>query len=105
VTADEARSLKIDDPVEARYNGSWRRCRFVRFRAERGAFPRLVVRRVGLTANARPYPRVLRLLTEVCLPAPGPALTANVFADWLDEQGEPTAAAKLRKAFPIADGR
>lgn len=30
-----------------------------------------------------------------------PPLTANVYADWLDENGEPMAAAKLRAAFPM----
>lgn len=31
-------------------------------------------------------------------------ITANVFADWLEENGENRAAAKLRSAFPIHDG-
>lgn len=29
--------------------------------------------------------------------------TANVFADWLDDAGEPAAAEKLRKAFPLTE--
>jgi uncharacterized protein (TIGR02996 family) len=33
------------------------------------------------------------------------ALTANVYADWLEDNGEPAAAAKLRAAFPLDDGR
>jgi len=31
-------------------------------------------------------------------------LTANVYADWLEDNGEPGAAAKLRVAFPLDDG-
>lgn len=30
---------------------------------------------------------------------------ANVYADFLEEAGEPRAAALLRQAFPLADGR
>lgn len=31
----------------------------------------------------------------------GDCVTAHVFADFLEENGEPTAAAKLRAAFPL----
>lgn len=30
--------------------------------------------------------------------------TANVYADWLEENGELAAAHKLREAFPLCDG-
>jgi hypothetical protein len=38
------------------------------------------------------------------LGTPPDPLTGNVYADWLEENGEPIAAAKLRAAFPLDDG-
>jgi len=35
---------------------------------------------------------------------PHDRLSANVYADWLEDNGEPAAAAKLRQAFPLDDG-
>ena len=35
---------------------------------------------------------------------PHDRLTANVYADWLEENGQHQAAAMLRQAFPIDDG-
>lgn len=43
-------------------------------------------------------------LSEKYVPPHRP-FAANVYADWLDENGEPHAAAKLRAAFPLDDGK
>lgn len=62
----------------------------------------LEVRPEGVTKLGRRRPSLLVFLEEITPLEPFDRTTANVFADWLEENGEPEAAAKLRKAFPIA---
>jgi hypothetical protein len=51
------------------------------------------------------YPNKDRTLAELDLVRHYETATANVYADWLDEHGEPMAAHKLRQAFPIDPGK
>src|SRR5215471_5602637 len=63
------------------------------------------VRPAGRDSLGRRLGTVRRWAPEV-LHAAGPdALSANVYADWLAEQGQHQAAAMLRQAFPMDDGR
>jgi len=63
------------------------------------------VRREGFDSIGRRYGEVRRAAAHVSLAAPPhDRLSANVYADWLEDNGEPAAAAKLRAAFPIDDG-
>lgn len=58
--------------------------------------------RIGRTRDGKRYPATM--VFSCCLdrmPGAKTCETANVFADWLDDQGEHTAAEKLRAAFPI----
>ena len=62
------------------------------------------VRPAGRDSLGRRLGTVRRWAPEV-LHAAGPdALSANVYADWLEDNGEPAAAEKLRAAFPLDDG-
>jgi hypothetical protein len=62
---------------------------------------RVTVRRVGKTRTGHPYPHFTRTADYLQrLPRPD-APAFHVAADWLDENGEPMAAAKLRQAFPL----
>ena len=65
-----------------------------------GRVTTLLLRRVGKTRSGFRYPPTRRwprdLRPAVCDP-----LSATVHADWLEENGEAQAAAKLRKAFPL----
>jgi len=71
----------------------------------RGAFRlRLRVRPAGFDALLRVRVPVSRYAHEVSHPSPPDTLSANVYADFLDEAGEPAAAAKLRSAFPLDGG-
>lgn len=63
------------------------------------------VRRVGTAPGNRRYPMVPRLIRDI-QPRPNyDTPTANVYADFLEEQGEYKAAELLRRAFPFADGK
>jgi uncharacterized protein (TIGR02996 family) len=103
VTAEEAAALKPGDVVECRRDGGW-----ARVRVEEGwgpAYPEyrgaVCVRRVGRTARGDRYPRAWvnpALLSRARDLDPAPA---NVFADWLDDHGEHSAARLLRAAFPL----
>lgn len=58
------------------------------------------LRRPGLTRRGTAYPTVYRSEAEVEPDLDRP--TANVYADFLEDNGEPAAAAKLRREFPLA---
>jgi hypothetical protein len=58
----------------------------------------------GTVRSVRAWLEDRGLTLRDALPPDHEPLTANVYADWLDEQGEPSAAAKLRKAFPLDAG-
>lgn len=62
----------------------------------------LRVRRVGRTRSGASYRSTRRYLSGLRpLSAPLPPEPANVYADWLEENGEARAAARLREAFPL----
>lgn len=69
--------------------------------------PYLALRREWPKWNpAKVYPQFNRDVDNVirwnaCDPRAGDPTTANVFADYLEEQGEDRAAAMLREAFPM----
>jgi len=61
------------------------------------------LRRPGLTPGGKNrawFSGHVERFRVVGRPPPPPA-PANVYADWLEEHGEPAAAAKLRLAFPL----
>lgn len=66
---------------------------------------RLTLRPNGVTADGMRRGSIRRWPDEV-LRVDLDVVTANCFADWLDERGEHRAAFKLREAFPLvrADG-
>lgn len=98
-------NLSAGDAVEAWIGGRWRLAEVVAVarRCDPILEPCLTVReaaagRKGGAAGARP-----KTACEIRPPGAGAfrAEGANVFADWLDDHGEPAAAAKLRAAFPL----
>ena len=58
------------------------------------------VRRLGKTLWGTAFPLVARHVSEI-LTLASDAGTANVFADWLEEEGEMSAATKLRERYPM----
>lgn len=65
----------------------------------------VIVRRVGHDKLGRRFGISERDPHDLSHAPTGDALSANVYADWLEEHGESRAAAKLRSAFPIDDGK
>jgi hypothetical protein len=62
------------------------------------------IRRLGHDINGKSHRPSWRDKWNVSI-APGHSrVTANIFADFLEECGEARAAEKLRAAFPIEDG-
>lgn len=109
MTDEEALKLKPGDRVEAITMTRPRLCEFVRewvpclvASVTRRGPVRVVVCPVG-----RPWNRV-RYTNRAVVPRnvrwPCDPLTANVFADHLEEHGFEEAAAFLRRAFPLCDG-
>jgi hypothetical protein len=111
MTEEEARALKPGDRVEIGDRrlfcpGLPRAARVTGFAAnERGELC-VRIRRDGpsgdgLTPSGKVrQPEVFHHSYLRRLPAL-PPIPANVYADWLDEQGEHRAAALLREAFPL----
>jgi|SRR5215813_3789425 len=58
--------------------------------------------RLRRVAPGRACASFLRHASEIALASRYDPLTANVFADWLEENGEIRAATKLRAVFPLA---
>jgi uncharacterized protein (TIGR02996 family) len=63
----------------------------------------VAIRWPELRPNGRRFPPQRRY-SEALRHAPEP-IAANVYADFLEENGHPEAADLLRKHFPLADGR
>jgi hypothetical protein len=63
--------------------------------------PRVWVRRLGGSRRGGRFPSHRRRAEELYFVARPFLETANVYADWLEEQGEYRAAALLRAAFPL----
>src|SRR4051794_13465582 len=62
------------------------------------------VRRDGLTPGGRRRPARWHAAGGLYLLSRYDVVAGNVWADFLDEAGEPMAAAKLRRAFPLNSG-
>lgn len=63
------------------------------------------LRRMGKTASGSRYPLVSKFPWDVYPPPARDTTTANVFADWLEDEGFTDAASALRLAFPIENGK
>lgn len=107
MTTEEARNLQVGDYVETMIGRKWMlvvvedviiSSYSTQFHSMSNVFVR--VRRPGRTSNGRRYSSYSRLESDL-RKSPYDAVTANVFADWLVENDEPRAAAKLRERFPF----
>lgn len=110
MTDKEALALKPGEMIEAHVSGGWRW--FVVHSVHRREHRRhyeyaveVVGRRLGNTGAGASYPKVTKYPGSLRPARKKPdGMTANVYADYLDEVDEPSAAAKLRKAFPLDGG-
>lgn len=102
MTDEEVVALKPGDMVDANYGKAWVRCRVVaKTMPVRGYRVRVRLRPIGQTAKGYLRPEVWR---EPARLRPNPERdghTANVFADFLEERGEMSAARLLRETFPL----
>jgi hypothetical protein len=108
MTNAEVRALKPGQQVEARYESGWRSVVIVEVREQPwdGYRPLVVLaRRGGLTSKGHLYPTWYFGPDSVRPPQHLDPVPANIYADFLDEHGEHRAAAMLREAFPLADGK
>lgn len=114
MTNEEALELKRGDMIEVRESkGHMWSSRVVvevlksKHRLVSGTLVTVVVvaRRIGLTKRGRLKPANTFNPLSIRLSRVQNRTTANVYADWLLENGEPLAAIKLREAFPIDDGK
>jgi hypothetical protein len=107
MTEEEAAKLKEGDIVEIRIGG-----KIVRAKVEaevswwcnayRGRKPiHIRVSRCGKTTVGGKYPSLLRDIKEITRFVSRPSETANVFADFLEENGHVEAADLLRREFPL----
>lgn len=98
--AAAVRAGNVTDPAEINRlvgNGSWTDL----------VCDECTTRRLGEVVEVGDPPDYESSTARLCLPCLRKALgmeaaTANVYADFLEEQGEPAAAAKLRAMFPAA---
>lgn len=103
MTDDEALALKPGDVVKTRLGGRQTTVTVVwtgTYFDDPGFY--VMVRRLGKITPRRFYPVKRRDASEVEYVGPADPPTAHVYADWLEENGEPRAAEMLRKAFPLA---
>lgn len=66
---------------------------------------RFFIQKEGKTANGRNYPCLPYYPNDLRKVYKLNPQTANVYADWLEENNEPWAARKLREAFPLDNGK
>ena len=111
MTDIEALALKPGDRVEAQLDGVWRLCVIETVEMRYMQHPPLVFyryRRIGKTRRGHRFPLNQVWHGESVLVRRVPhhdPVTANVFADFLEDHGEVIAANLLRKTFPLADGK
>lgn len=92
-------AVKEGDIVDYKnWSGKWQTGRVVRFDAN---FVNVVVRKVGRTKSGIQFRLQSFPISRMRRPFEFPPEPANVFADWLEENGEARAAEKLRQAFPL----
>ncbi len=102
MTNEEGLTLKVGDMVTLSFrNVIWIGMVVEAPHLHRNSSVSVLVRREGINKHGRRYAPSQRHPAHLTLTGAYDATTANVFADWLDEQGESQAAAKLRAAFPI----
>ncbi len=103
MTFEDAVKLNPGGVVHWRANGRVFAGKVVRVRVfSRVAVVCVDVRPFGLTPAGRRRPVVCKYNSEIRRSDLPPA-PAHVFADFLDENGEPRAAEKLRAAFPMGE--
>jgi hypothetical protein len=106
MTDAEALALKQGDTVIAEFGRRWFPAivsRVVVWDFGTIVQVRVWVRKPGKTKGNARYGSFKREPDQL-RHAPEP-VAANVYADFLEENGHPEAAALLRKSFPLADGR
>jgi uncharacterized protein (TIGR02996 family) len=101
VTVEEAQELRVGDYVTYFQGREMLVGKFVQ-RIEPSQW--VYVRRLGTTTAGTSYPMVPRKIRDIQPRPHYDAPTANVYADFLEEQGEYRAAELLRRTFPFADG-
>jgi len=101
MTEREIQALQIGDRVTTRIGSESVLCAVVSraWRTGRELSWRIPLRRVVPVKACVTFER---RAIEIALASRYDPLTANVFADWLEENGEIRAAAKLRAVFPLA---
>lgn len=104
MTEQEALALKPGDRVEAKMGDTWRHCKVLHVLSfNDGSFHTMLVRRIGLQRNGREFTPIYKWNLKQLRPV-GANYAQQVYADWLEQEGYPEAAAALRKRFPLADG-
>lgn len=91
---------KKGDEVEYQARGTWKRGTVTDI-YNTGYF-RAVIQPEGFTPSGRRRGLTRCRLERVRLVRSYDPTVANIYADWLDEHDEPTAAQKLRRAFPLS---
>jgi hypothetical protein len=107
MTEDEARQLKKGDRVMVHVAGKWRPEVVVRLEDTWGASAGKYVAVRSRKPGRRPGGQLFKVnwYRSEEIRRAWDAVPANVYADFLEENGHPEAAALLRKHFPLADGR
>ena len=99
MTVEELRALKVGDRVWTDHSGQRDvLCVVTNWPFQDRGTWFVSIRRVDLVSSHR----VNRDASRLILFERRDSFTANVYADWLEENGEPQAAVKLRAAFPIS---
>lgn len=101
---EEAGFVRIGDVVSARYSDKYKLVRIESvYPSDWNGLPvSFTVRR--LSEGSKRFPAVIKGISQIRKITFRDPVTANVYADFLDEHGEHKAAALLRSAFPIAIG-
>ncbi len=107
MTDEEASKLNPGDYVEVRISGKPTLAEVVMVhpRLDTTGDQLIMMRRKGRRCHGWYYPRFSRWSNEIRRADALNPTDANVFADWLEEHGEPRAAAMLREAFPFCEGK
>lgn len=92
-------NIAKNDIVTIGINGVERQCIVL----ELTTYDRAWLRRLGKTTAGRQYPKFVKQIRYLKLYRKYDPLTANVFADFLEENGYTEAAELLRNKFPLGD--
>ncbi len=105
MTHEEALTLKEGNWLSIKQGASWTRAIFLGYRPSLRSAKKVCVRKPGFDTLGRKKCGLWRRLKDVQKTDSLDPVSANVFADWLEEQGESKAARMLREAFPFCDGK